>query len=89
MTLNAAGKIDRVAIALGGIASTPLRRPLAEAQLLGEAPTLDRLDAAAAMVDDIDVLDDANAPAWYRRQLARVLTRRALVDAARLAGAAL
>jgi len=89
MTLDAAGKIDRVAIALGGIASTPLRRPLAEAQLLGATPKLDRLDAAAAMVDDIEVLDDANAPAWYRRQLARVLTRRALVDAARLAGAPL
>jgi carbon-monoxide dehydrogenase medium subunit len=89
MTLDVAGKIDRVAIALGGIASTPLRRPLAEAQLLGAAPKLERLDAAAAMVDDIEVLDDVNAPAWYRRQLARVLTRRALVDAARLAGAPL
>jgi len=89
MTLDASGKIERVAIALGGIASTPLRRPVAEAHLLGRAPKLDLLEAAAAPVDDIDALDDANAPAWYRLQLVRVLTRRALVDAARRAGAPL
>ena len=89
MTLDTSGKIKRVAIALGGIASTPSRRLDAEAHLVGQTPTHGVLETAAAMVDDIDALDDVAAPAWYRLQLARVLTRRALADAAQRAGAAL
>ena len=89
MTLDETGKIDRVAIALGGIAPTPLRRLEAQALLLGQLPTHALFKAAADLVGGIDALDDEAAPAWYRLHLARVLTRRALVDAAQRAGAEL
>jgi carbon-monoxide dehydrogenase medium subunit len=53
--------------------------------LLGQTPTADVIRAAAedAATRDIDPPSDIHASSAYRRQLVRVLTRRALEDACR------
>jgi carbon-monoxide dehydrogenase medium subunit len=76
------GVVARAAIALIGVDDGPLRLHDAEAALVGAAPTPQRLDDAARLALDIAGLDDVHASAAYRRKIARVMTRRALADAA-------
>jgi CO/xanthine dehydrogenase FAD-binding subunit len=76
----AAGVVARCRIALGGVGSSVLRSPSAEAALTGRA--LDRAAAEEAgrrAVEDIDPFDDAHASAWYRRRVTPVHVRRALI----------
>ena len=57
------------------------RRRRGEQMLAGKQPTPELLAAAAGQVDDLQPLDDMRAPAWYRRELSKVLMQRALADA--------
>lgn len=75
------GAIVRIAIAIGGLAPTPLRLTKAETLLTGIAPDTARIAAAANATQDVDPLDDPQAPASYRRRLAPAIVRRA-IDAA-------
>jgi len=75
------GTVARIAIALGGLAPTPLRLTKAEMLLIGIQPDAKRIAAAAQATQDIDPLDDPQAPASYRRRLAPAIVRRA-IDAA-------
>lgn len=75
------GAVSRIAIAIGGLAPTPLRLSQAETLLTGIRPDAARIAAAAQATQDIDPLDDPQAPAAYRRRLAPAIVRRAL-DAA-------
>jgi aerobic carbon-monoxide dehydrogenase medium subunit len=79
-------RVRRAAIALCGIASSPIR--LGEAEALLTAGKLDTaaIKSAAALARAIEPLSDIHAGADYRRHLAEVMTRRALADAARRAG---
>jgi len=81
---------DRIAdarIALAGVADTPLRRPEAERALRGEEVTAEAFeDAATAAARDLSPPSDLHGTAAYRRHLARVLVRRALVRAAQRLG---
>jgi carbon-monoxide dehydrogenase medium subunit len=85
LDVDDAGRVCRPAIALGGVASVPLRLPSAEAMLDGEPPREKLLDevarVAAAAFDDPPA--DQNGDAHYRRHLARTLVRRALEEALR------
>ena len=84
---TAGGVIDRASIVLGGVAELPLRRPEAEAALVGAAPSAEALAAAAeAAATGIEPLSDTFGSGAYRKRLARVLTRRALTAAAERAG---
>ena len=81
------GTIDRASVVLGGVAEVPLRRPEAEAILVGAAPGDEVFAAAAeAAATGIEPLSDSFGSGAYRKKLARVLTRRALVAAAGRAG---
>ena len=81
------GTIDRASVVLGGVAEVPLRRPEAEAILVGAEPDEDVFAAAAeAAASDIEPLSDSFGSGAYRKKLARVLTRRALAAAAERAG---
>ena len=83
------GVIDRASVVLGGVAEVPLRRPEAEAILVGSAPNADVFaEAAEAAATDIEPLSDSFGSGAYRKKLARVLTRRALTTAAERAGGA-
>ncbi|SEH02097.1 CO or xanthine dehydrogenase, FAD-binding subunit [Nonomuraea solani] len=74
---------DRVAatrIALGGVASRPVRAVSAERLLQGRPLTHDVLtEAGEAARDDIDPFDDAYTSAWYRARVLPVHLRRAFL----------
>jgi len=85
-----AGKIiNRVSITLNGVAATPVRLEVAEAELLGRQLDVPLLRRAASHTQMLEPVDDVHASAKYRRHLAKILTMRALVDAAAAAGAPL
>ncbi|MFC6092322.1 FAD binding domain-containing protein [Saccharothrix lopnurensis] len=76
------GTVTRARVAVAGAGPTPLRATAAEALLVGRAPTADAIASAAdAVADSTDPPDDLHAPATYRRDMAAVLTRRALRQA--------
>lgn len=76
------GRIERAAIALAGARDVPYRLSAAEAALVGEPPTLETFQAAAALARAEDAMADAYVDKPYRQRLAGVLTQRALVKAA-------
>jgi carbon-monoxide dehydrogenase medium subunit len=86
LDIGSDGRIVRGALALGGVGPVPLRVAAAEAELVGHAPGADLFARATAHCADIDPLDDAHVPAWYRRKLAPVLAQRVLAVAASRAG---
>lgn len=72
-------KIERAAIALCGVAETPVRAREAENLLLGNVPTTGVFEEAAEKaVADLQPLPDVKGSAEYRRKLARVYVRRGL-----------
>ena len=75
------GSVEDVRIALTNMGSTPLRAAAAEDALRGKG--LDAIAAAAEQAaEGTDPPGDLNATPDYKRHLARVLTRRALEEAA-------
>ncbi|MBB5958288.1 carbon-monoxide dehydrogenase medium subunit [Saccharothrix tamanrassetensis] len=76
------GTVTYARIAVAGAAPTPIRATVAESVLLGRTPSADVIASAAdAVADATDPSDDLRAPAAYRREMAVVLTRRALRQA--------
>jgi aerobic carbon-monoxide dehydrogenase medium subunit len=75
------GSFEDVRVALTNMGSTPLRATATEQALRGQGP--DRIAAAAEQAaEGTDPPGDLNASPDYKRHLARVLTRRALEEAA-------
>ena len=75
------GSVEDVRVALTNMGSTPLRATAAEEALRGKG--LDAIAAAAEQAaEGTDPPGDLNATPDYKRHLARVLTRRALEEAA-------
>ncbi len=73
------GVVDRVAIALCGVAPTPVRAAEAEALLVGRAGRDQQLsDAAEAAMRGLAPAADVHGSAQYRVQVARACVRRAL-----------
>ncbi len=69
-------------VALGGVASTPIRAKTAESALVGR--TLDQRafgEAAGNAAQEAQPISDVSASADYRREMVKVLTRRALDEA--------
>lgn len=88
LTLVADGTVADLAIVLAAVAPTPLRAEHAEAALRGAQPTPERLAAAAqAASDEARPIGDVRGSAEYRRDMVRVLVRRALEQALREAQA--
>ncbi|MGI9417728.1 MAG: FAD binding domain-containing protein [Geminicoccaceae bacterium] len=76
------GRIEDVRITLGGVADRPLRRTAAEKALIDQEPSGELIEEAAARsIDELDPMSDIHASRDYRRDLARVMTRRALKQA--------
>lgn len=74
--------IAKARIALIGVGTAPRRLPEAEKLLIGEQATQQTIAAAAEMAGRTEAMADAMASAAYRQRLAKVLTRRALMEAA-------
>jgi carbon-monoxide dehydrogenase medium subunit len=84
--VDAQSTVRRAALALFGVAPSPLRVDAAEAALTGQRLDAESIRAASGAAWLIDPMSDIHASADYRRHLAQVLSGRALTDAARHAG---
>ncbi len=72
-------RVDRAAIALCGVAGTPVRARRAEERLLGSEPTPEVVEAAAEVAEgDLRPASDLHGTAAYRRKVARACIRRGL-----------
>jgi carbon-monoxide dehydrogenase medium subunit len=75
-------KIERAAIALFGMGSTPLRAPAAEAALIGtQVDAIDMEALGRLAVGDLDPPEDLHASSGYRRHVGAALVGRALAKA--------
>lgn len=75
--------IAEARLGLTNMGSTPVRPEAAEQALIGVSPVAEAVEAAVAGVaDGTTPPEDLNGSADYRRHLARVLTRRAVLRAA-------
>jgi carbon-monoxide dehydrogenase medium subunit len=76
------GPIKEARIVLGAVAPMPMRSPSAEAVLMGERPDDTLFEKAGnAASKDAKPIDDFRGSAEYRREMVKVLTRRALKQA--------
>lgn len=72
-------RVNWARIALGGISDRPIRPRAAETGLKGQRLSPEALRATAeTAADEVDPIGDIHGSAEYRRDLVRVLTRRAL-----------
>ncbi|MEM1965332.1 MAG: xanthine dehydrogenase family protein subunit M [Candidatus Caldarchaeum sp.] len=87
VVLNEDNEVERVGIGLTAVAPAPFRATDAEKILLGQKPSKDLIEeaakAAAAMSDPSS---DLRGSAEYKREMARVFTRRSLNKAFERAG---
>jgi aerobic carbon-monoxide dehydrogenase medium subunit len=75
------GKVTRAAVTLGGMGPAPVRASELERALIGDKISEKRLRELCEPLRQLDAVDDIHAPVTYRRQLATVLSRRALLKA--------
>ncbi|MBI4296910.1 MAG: xanthine dehydrogenase family protein subunit M [Chloroflexi bacterium] len=79
LTLGRGGRCQQARVALGAVAPTPIRARRAEALLEGHALNSQAIqEAAEAAAKESSPIDDVRASAEYRREMVKVLTRRAL-----------
>lgn len=84
--LDASGRIGRAVLVLGGVGAAPVRMQAVEAALAGDVPSPALFADHCRLCGEVeDVLEDALVSAAYRRQIAPVMARRALEQAARRA----
>lgn len=78
------GHLQKVRIALGAVAPTPMRARQAEEVLLarGDLSPATIAEAARVAAEEARPIDDIRSTAWYRRRMVEVETRRALAQAA-------
>jgi CO/xanthine dehydrogenase FAD-binding subunit len=87
VTLDAAGRCQRVRIALCGVGPTPIRAAAAERALVGQAPAGAALDEAATQAAAAtNPPSDIHGSSEFRRKLARHFARQAIAVAAERAG---
>jgi carbon-monoxide dehydrogenase medium subunit len=86
ITRDASGACAAACIALGGLASGPVRAAAVEAELRGKTLTPQVIAAAAAKASEgTDPMDDSYAGADYKRHVAAVYARKAIEAAAQRA----
>jgi carbon-monoxide dehydrogenase medium subunit len=81
LTEDAAGKITRASVTIGGMGTAPVRAGELEQALTGQVPDDRLLRAACESCRTLEAVEDVHASAAYRQQLATVLSRRALEQA--------
>jgi carbon-monoxide dehydrogenase medium subunit len=90
LQVDGRGSIKRARIALGAAAPTPMRAVQAENLLTGQKLTGRLIDEAAdEAAREASPISDVRASAEYRREMCRVLARRALRECAERAGCSL
>jgi carbon-monoxide dehydrogenase medium subunit len=87
LLVDPAGRISRAALALGGVAATPLRMHEVEAALIGQMATPETFRAAAELCRKVEAVGDVYVSASYRQHLAVVMSKRALAQSFSRCGA--
>lgn len=87
LDLDEDGRIAHAVLALGGVAAVPARIREAEAGLLGERPSESLFADRCRLCAEVEAMEDGLVTAAYRRQVAPVMARRALMQAAGRASA--
>lgn len=83
LAVDRAGRCAWARIALGAVGPTPMRAHKAEALLAGQILTQELVDRVGdAVMQQVRPIDDLRASAEYRREMSRVLVRRALAECA-------
>lgn len=85
VSLDGAGSIERIAIAVGGCGPGPQRLSAAESALSGRRPGAALFKEASRLAHTLETNSDVHVTAEYRAHLARVLVERALDEAIRRA----
>jgi carbon-monoxide dehydrogenase medium subunit len=80
--IDAKGAIERASLSISGLSHAPVRPQAIERALQGEKPVHETYRTAATEAAKLDASEDAYVSAAYRQHLARVLTYRALEQAA-------
>jgi carbon-monoxide dehydrogenase medium subunit len=81
------GRVASLAVAITGAGAQPIRARAVERALQGQAPSEDAVArAAGSAAEGLDLLSDVHGSAEYRAHVARVFTRRAILEAVRRAG---
>lgn len=87
LTLDGAGAIQKVGIALTNVGATPVKARRAEDSVRGKKPNDAAITFAAQFAaDDAQPSSDLRGPAEYKRGLVNELTKRAIVRAVERAG---
>jgi len=79
------GEVGEAWLGIAGVSDRPVRATAAEAALTGRPLDEGRDEASELAAAAVDSESDIHASAEFRRRLVRVLTRRALADAASIA----
>lgn len=82
LLMRPSGEIAQAAIAVSGVATTPVRLREAEQALVGQRPGHESFRAAGEIAGKLEAMSDSYVTAEYRQHLARILTYRALESAA-------
>ena len=76
------GVIVEARVVLARVASVPIRHKGMEDALRGASPTAESVRAAATAIgSDVDPIADSHGTSQYRREMARVVARRAVLEA--------
>lgn len=81
MTTGHEGRIERIAIGVGGLGPVPVRLTAAEQALLGTSGGEDSFARAATHCEGIEAMTDFHGHAAYRRSVGTALVHRALATA--------
>ncbi len=81
LSLDRRGRCERVAIGITGVNAVPFRAESLEERLAGETLEEDALTSLCGSIEELDPMEDLHATADYRRHLAAVFTRRAVLRA--------
>ncbi len=88
LTLDRRGVCSRARVAVTGAGPRPVRASATERWLTGRQPSQTAIGEAAARASrGMEFIEDVHGSEEYREHLTRVITRRALEEAARRAGA--
>ncbi len=79
-------RCKEVAIAMGGVANTPIRYKKAEDTLVGKAITNDLVLKAAETLNELEPFPSVHGSPWYKREISKVLVRDALITSVERAG---
>jgi carbon-monoxide dehydrogenase medium subunit len=80
--VRAGDTVESARVVLGCVAATPVRALATEQALVGAAPSVEAVATAASLAaEGLQPPDDTHASGGYRREMAAVMAKRALLDA--------